>query len=338
MSNQESMFADQEQQPESGQQSYKPQGVNADSLHQASKQEPLQAPSQQGEYQEGYAGNNTDPREQPQWQGGYAEPGSQQWNAGKIYPQSRPPRRRRARWGWIIVAVLVFIFAFGGMISYGVSSAFNAMPHSSASFVTQAPRTFIVNNARPTLDVNVNAATVHIHTGSGTSVTVEASTPSDQPVESTQQGNTINVQEQGRSGLPMGDKNANVDITAPAGTDIQLKAGAGEIDINGINGQVNVNTGAGAINVNQSTLSGQSSLHTGVGAIKFNGSLDPTGSYRMDTGVGSVDVTLPANAAFDLTGDSNISNDFGSRTVGNASQPSLDLHSGLGKVSLHKGA
>src|SRR6266487_548174 len=321
MSNQESMFADQEQQPESGQRSYKPQGVNADSLHQASKQEPLQAPSQQGEYQEGYAGNNTDPREQPQWQGGYAEPGSQQWNAGKIYPQSRPPRRRRVRWGWIIVAVLVFIFAFGGMISYGVSSAFNAMPHSSAPLVSQPPQTFVIPvDARPTLDVNVNAATVHIHTGSGTRVTVEASTPSDQPVESTQQGNTINVQEQGRSGLPMGDKNANVDITAPAGTDIQLKAGAGEI------------------NVNQSTLSGQSSLHTGVGAIKFNGSLDPTGSYRMDTGVGSVDVTLPANAAFDLTGDSNISNDFGSSTVGNAPQPSFDLHSGVGKVSLHKGA
>src|SRR6266516_3636283 len=73
MSNQESMFTNQEQQP------YRPQPINTDPREQSSEQRQWQVPPQQ----EGYRGP-------------YNESGPQQWDGGKIRPQ-QPQRRRRGR-------------------------------------------------------------------------------------------------------------------------------------------------------------------------------------------------------------------------------------------------
>jgi hypothetical protein len=337
MSNQESLFADQEQEPEP-RQSHMYQGVDPRDQHQPGREQWHRSPSS-GEYHEGYAAHTTDPAEQerqPFSEETYTETGTHQWNAGKIYPQSQRPKRRGVRWGWIVVAVLVFLFAFGGMISYTVNSVVHSIPHSiPAPMVGSVPQVFSVG-AHPVLNINVGSASVHIHAGPDNSVSVTTSTSRDQLVNSFQQNDVINVQEQGRVDFRNRDRSANIDITAPVTTDIQLNTTAGSVEINGINGQVNASTSFGKIDVTQTTLRGQSSLHVGTGSVRFEGSLDSAGSYRMDTDVGAVDVNLPPDASFNLNGNTNISNDFGSTTVGNAPQPSLDLHSGLGKVSIHK--
>jgi hypothetical protein len=172
----------------------------------------------------------------------------------------------------------------------------------------------------------------------------------------------------------------NLDITVPEQCDIQVDGSAGSIRIEGISGQVKGATSAGTIHVQQTDLKGQSSLttsagtihvqqaiiegqsslttnmgtihvqqatlkgwinfQTSAGTIYFAGELDPQGSYRFGTNMGSIDVVLPGDSAFTLaaaTDLGSVHNQFGSTTVGPAPHARLELRTNLGSVNVRRG-
>jgi DUF4097 and DUF4098 domain-containing protein YvlB len=355
MSNQESMFADQEPR----------QRVNTDPRERSSEQAA----------QEGYRPYNESP----------------QWDDGKIHPQQRPRRRG----GLLAIIIVCAVVLLGGIFGY------SAYTYSTAP-TTVSPHTFNMSTANPTLVMNVGGGDVQIHTGTGNSIIVKEThrsagfASSNDNVAYSQSGNTVTVQDKSDFGVFFGFNSQSFDVTLPATANLELQTGSGSVDVAGVNGQVNVQTGSGDITadnmsgqqatlktgsgdvnlnnvsvqqdvlgtgsgsidahglsgqvtletgsgsttIEQGALKGDSVLKAGSGDITYTGSLDANGNYRFETGSGDVDMTLPGSSAFNLdahTGSGSVNNDFGSDQVGGSPRAPLSITTGSGDVDIHKG-
>jgi hypothetical protein len=122
---------------------------------------------------------------------------------------------------------------------------------------------------------------------------------------------------------------------------MSMDADSGSIRVNAVNGQLKATTSSGDVVVRDATLSGQSALKTNSGSVRFEGSLDPKGTYQMATNSGDIDLTLPANAAFQLaatTGSGSINNAFGNNIVGATPRAQITATIGSGSVVVDKAA
>ncbi len=132
------------------------------------------------------------------------------------------------------------------------------------------------------------------------------------------------------------------DITAHNLTgQMTMDAGSGSIHATGVNGQLKATTLSGDVIVSEASLSGQSALKTNSGSVRFEGALDPKGTYEMATNSGDIDLTLPANAAFQLTattGSGSVNNAFGNNIVGAVPRAQITATIGSGSVTVDKAA
>ncbi len=148
-----------------------------------------------------------------------------------------------------------------------------------------------------------------------------------------------------RTSRPSGSMNAVVEleITAPTGTRLDADTGAGNVDVDGLTGEIDVHSGAGNMDVRGAA--GTASLDTGAGNIRYQGT--PQGECRFETGAGNIRLVLPAdlNVQADLnTGLGNIDVDYvvdGEVTrakvngvIGDGSQGSIYARSGTGNIDL----
>jgi hypothetical protein len=330
---------------------------------------------------------NTDPREQQQQEAPpqeymagrfYDGPGQQGMGGAKIRPQ-RP--RRRGLW-FLLILLLLIVLAVDGVVNVGLGRVGALQPGSLAKSLP--PHTFTVTGT-PRLVINDDSGAIHIHTGgSANTVNVQVTkhatglgaNTDDMQVEYNQTGNTIDVTTHA-NGAFLGFKSVDLEITTPSTSDVEVHTGSGEVEINGVTGQMQAETGSGSIVANNisgdvtlrtgsgsihannmggqvllttgsgeiearhTALKGQSLLKTGSGSIQFEGSIDSQGSYRLETGSGSIDATLPGNSTFHLetsTGSGSVHNGFENSDVGNTPRPTLSLSTGSGSITLHKGS
>ncbi len=343
MQNQEMQFADPEwrrpQQTNSGtsqQESFNPQPINVDRAPQ-----PF----------------NTDPREQLQEERVYNEAGSYgDFGAQKIgAPQSRQRQnRRRSPWLWVIVLLVIMALLGGGL----------SLPRGGYNFSKIEPAHTFSVGALPTVVINDDVGTIHVHTGSANNNVVVQVTdvsrglgnnPANGQVSYNQDSanNTVTVNANSGPGF-FGSNSIDIEVTVPTDSNLQIKTDTGEVDVTGITGQMSLSSNTGSIHAVQDSLTGQSILHTDTGSVTFAGTIDPKGSYQFETNTGSVDVTLPGNSSFhvDATTDTgSINSDFpgvnvqhGDFTgasahsdVGNVPGATVTLKTDTGSISLHQG-
>jgi len=343
MQNQEMQFADPEwrrpQQANSSpsqQESFNPQPINVD-----------RAPRP----------FNTDPRERPQGERVYNEAGSYgDFDAQKIgTPQSRQRQyRRRSPWIWVIVLLVIVALLGGGL----------GLPRGGYNFSKVEPaRTFSVGTL-PTVVINDDVGTIHVHTGgTNSSVVVQVTEVSQGLGNNSDNGkvsynqdsanNTVTVNAHSGPGF-FGSNSIDIEVTVPKNSNLQIKTNTGEVDVTGVTGQMSLSSDTGAIQAMQDSLTGQSILKTDTGSVTFDGTIDPKGSYQFETNTGEVDVTLPGNSSFYVdasTSTGSIDSDFpgvnvqhGDVTgasahgdVGNAPGATVILKTDTGSISLHQG-
>jgi hypothetical protein len=133
------------------------------------------------------------------------------------------------------------------------------------------------------------------------------------------------------------------DITARAIVgQMQMISVNGSIRAHNINGPLQAITQNGDIVVGKATLDDQSTLETTNGSVHFQGTIDSQGSYKMMTDRGNIDVTLPANAAFQVdasTHAGSVHNAFGNAVVGSAPRAPIMITIGNGgSITINKGA
>jgi hypothetical protein len=135
----------------------------------------------------------------------------------------------------------------------------------------------------------------------------------------------------------------NLEITAPANTRLDASTGAGNVQVDGITGQIDVHSGAGNLDVRGSA--GTARLDTGAGNVGYQGT--PQGDCRFESGAGNITLALPAdpNVQVDLnTGTGNIDVDFavdGQVTrrqvrgaIGGGAQGTVYAQTGVGNIDL----
>ena len=340
MSNQDMQFADPEWVPpeereatagQREQQTLPPQPFNADQREQSQWQ--TMPPPQQGYLGPGYAGS------QPQMT----------WNRSA---GSRPYRSygRRNLWFWIILAFIIIALMSGGLSRGFGNRGFGFGPPP--------------DSAQPQpLSYNVSAAPTIVINGGGGDITVETGGPDNQVIITSgfggntvnQKGNTITVTEGQDSNF--GPGNGNLDVVVPPNFNsiLEITTTDGSIGVNGVNGQMTLNSKDGDITANNDVLTGPSTLSSQSGDVTFSGSIG-SGNYQFQSSSGSVDVTLPSNSNFhvDAYASSNpdsdsINSEFPNvhiqnnttsseahGDVGNASQAQLMLKTDSGDISLHQ--
>jgi hypothetical protein len=171
--------------------------------------------------------------------------------------------------------------------------------------------------------ITLGAGSIDVHAGHGLS----ASTGSGSIALENVQG-PIHVQAE--SGDVTGD--------ALMGS-LTIATSSGSIRLHRVTGQVHARTVSGDVSANASALSGISLLQTQNGSVRFDGSLDPHGSYTMQTTNGDIDLTLPANAAFSLdagTTSGTIQNAFDSSTSSTLPRAQLSLQTQNGSIVIMK--
>ena len=96
----------------------------------------------------------------------------------------------------------------------------------------------------------------------------------------------------------------DLNMTVPVS--INLKINADEIDVFGVNGQMNLSTNGGSIVLMQDTLKGKSVVDNNGGPTIFQGSIDSTANSTFSSNGGSLDLSLSKDASFHLKTTGNI--------------------------------
>ncbi|QBD81230.1 hypothetical protein EPA93_36740 [Ktedonosporobacter rubrisoli] len=362
MGNQEGMFAEQ------GKQAQSESRHNTDPREQRFAPEPHQGEAEHayGEYEEGYEGYRGPSSETYRGYERNIDPGQLQQGGGKIQPQRKSPGVGLRALGVVLLVVFIGIglsFLFGWQFSKDKPIALNAVT-STRSFVVSNSPVLAVKSTNSDIMVHrgdVGKIVVNARTSKpdkGNSV----------PVSYSQDGSTLTVQVNGAS-PSFFNTSTRLDITVPDTTNVQIEENGGDVSINNFNGQISTNSvhgdiqlgnvegkadlvtnGGGDIRVihfkgqmsakiqygdiafKDSTLSGQSHLEAASGDVSFGGSLNPSGTYSMSTSSGDINVSLPQDAAVQITHSTSgdYHNKFDSDTLGNSPRASLQLISKSG--------
>jgi len=321
MSNQEMQFADPDWKPSQQldtktnpqeQEVYNPQPVNADSREQNQWRAAAPAPPQQ----EGYTGLRT-----------YTGPEPGQMQGGNF--RQRPYRRRgRGPWFWIILAIIIISLMSGGFRSINGPS-FDHNPFNQQQIVgkpiiytVSGQSTIVINDTNGNVQVNVGSST--------TDVVIQAiresnffGNPNDIPANISQDPNNANIITASVQDGQQGSVDFNV--TVPQGANLQLQTDSGNINVNGVNGQMTLNTKSGSIDASNdvmsgtskistssgdisaksTTLSGQATISTDSGNIGFDGTIGTTGTYQFQTSSGKIDLIVPTTPSFHVDATTN---------------------------------
>ncbi len=300
---------------------------------------------------------NTDPRERPT----LPPPPLAPYGAPR-YPVGPTPQQRKGRGPWLAITLVVVILV---LLVGGIGWLIAGLVGGIASHSSTETRNFAVS-AHPQIVVINDTGSLHVNVGSASNqVTIQTTkwiggfgnATDNIQIRYDQNGasNTVNVTVE-RTHVPnISDfSHADFDLTVPATADLHLTTNTGEIWSTGVSGQMMLATNTGSITVRQGTFSGDSQITTNTGSVTFQGAIDPHGSYVFSTNTGSVNVTLPHNAAFHVeasTDTGSITSDFSGvivtkidytrseahGDVGSAPRAMMTLTTNTGSISLHKG-
>ena len=384
MSDQEMQFADPDWKPtrpldknkaQQEQDVYTPQPINVESQ----EQQKWQSSVPPSDYREGYAGSGPQipPSEKIGYSGNnsYRDAWPQDAGAGQ-FKQPRARRRGRGSWFWIIIALIIL-----GLMSGGFGSAFRGrvVPFDGGGFSfpqkSVAETHTYATGTQPTIVINDVSGDIQVHTGDVSGVTVQTTkqtdsfgNPNNEQIKylPSPDGNTITITVTG------GDGSVNFDVTVPSTSNLNLQTNSGDIDAEGINGQISMSTGSGNVTATNDVLSGSSNLstasgditakqdqlagpvvlHTDSGNITFDGGIASSGDYQFTTGSGDINASFNSNTALDVnasTDNGSInsqistvsvqSNDPGATASGQIGSPNnstkLTLKTGDGSINLN---
>jgi hypothetical protein len=318
------------------------------------QQEPLPQPVNMGTY------------EQPQWQdasspqqseepyahiGSYTDGYRAQSSSG--IPLRTGQQKRGSPWFWIVLALIIFSLLGGAFSRMNVDQPYRVPDmRMSDHFRYDGNAQQYSMGIHPTIVITDPNGSITVNTtGNDDGVVTVQTDGRDQesiPAATVDPGNdTLNI------AVDKSQSEQTLDVTVPSEADLVLKTDSGNIDVTGVNGQVNLTSDSGTITLSQVSLAGNSSVSTNSGDIQFDGGIDPNGrSYQFQSESGSVDVTLPPDTSFhaDVTTKSgSFNSDFPevnsqpsggniSGDVGDAPRVNVMIKTDSGSINLNKGS
>lgn len=146
-----------------------------------------------------------------------------------------------------------------------------------------------------------------------------------------------------RKGFDSGNAYVELEIVVPASSSVRVDTGAGQVDVRGVTGRIDIRSGAGKVDVRDA--SGNIQIDLGAGQILYAGT--PQGDCRFQTGAGEIIIRLPespdvrvdlgtglGNVAVDFDVDGSVSRRSVNGVIGDGRQGSIFAHTGVGSVRL----
>ena len=221
----------------------------------------------------------------------------------------------------------------------GISSGFRYLGIGTTVH-TNAAQSFTVNQ-QAVVSVQNNVGNITIHRGSGNQVSVTATVRDDflghDPKVSYKNpdSNTVDIAVEDNGSGPnfLNLSSVNLDITVPDNMALDLHTSVGNIDIQGIRGQVTARSSAGNVTITNANLSGSGELQSSAGNVNFNGGFADNANYRLHTSAGNVSVNFAPNANVHIdarTSAGNINSDLPQVPVNDKGPVSKEAHGDLG--------
>lgn len=134
-----------------------------------------------------------------------------------------------------------------------------------------------------------------------------------------------------RTALNAGPCSSDWLVVVPAGTDLTIEHGVGAINVAGIDGDIDVQSGVGEVAITD-TASDRVSVEMGVGHVEYVAD-EPPRRLDLTLGVGDVSVRVPDSVDYRVTTDgaSEVQNSLGSNA---SSKRSIRVEAGVGSVSI----
>jgi DUF4097 and DUF4098 domain-containing protein YvlB len=222
--------------------------------------------------------------------------------------------------------------------------------------------------AAPSLEITNFAGSVRIRTAEGGEIRIEATKKASRhselhriDVDVSERDGTVVVRT--RKSANLDKASVELDITAPVDTRLDLKTGAGTVDVRGLAGDMEVDTGAGTVIIRDTSgrvraqsgagtvevrdASGPAEIGVGAGTIDYEGELE--GDSTFSTGLGEIILRLPEelNAKVDLStamGSVDVRYDVRGTVsarkavgvIGDGSECSIYAHTGAGIVQMKR--
>jgi len=228
------------------------------------------------------------------------------------YRQGPYRRGGRGIWFWVILAFIIISLMGGGFGSafnrFGDGNRFGSPGFNGPQSIVESPRVFHVSGT-PTVVINDDNGTVIVQSSGNTgSVTIQDTKiagpfggPNNSQVSSSlsPDGNTINVNVQNS-----GQGSVALTVMVPQGTSLQLNTSSGDITVDGVSGQVALQTDSGNVSATNDTFSGTSTIKTNSGDVGLS-QTTLSNAATISTQSGDINFTVPADSAFHLSASTN---------------------------------
>lgn len=264
---------------------------------------------------------------------------------------------RRNRNLWIIVAVIAVLLCICAVVTAALIAAgvgwFATAPvfqEGGIGRVTEATEGVYAVGPAPMLEIDNFAGDVTVRAGESGQirVIVEKKAASSEGldrirVDLEERDNGLRIRTS-RSSTRIATESVDIEVFVPDDARLTLDTGAGNVQVEGVQGEIWAHTGAGNVEVWGAT--GPITLETGAGNIDYDG--QPQGDATFDTGAGNITLRLPADAnlaldletgigdidlgAFAVQGDTSGNDVQG--TLGTGQGANLKAETGAGNIDL----
>jgi DUF4097 and DUF4098 domain-containing protein YvlB len=205
------------------------------------------------------------------------------------------------------IAAVVGAILVGWLVDRAKDLDLDATDWGTGSYSERTEFTFDLG-AAPYLELDSFAGNVTVRAGEGNTVRVTATKNASRESDLDAIEITWDEQEGGlRVEAKAGERLASnrwveFDITMPAGARLDLKSGAGNVNIHDVEGELRAQTGAGNIAVRGARA--PVDLDTGAGNINYEGT--PQSDCTFETGAGNITLRLSEDADVEVDLDSGI--------------------------------
>lgn len=224
-------------------------------------------------------------------------------NKASRYGKSRS--RRRGRMVMLVVLVSLLVVLVVGSLGIGYR-LLNPTPVRTS---TERHTFQLGTSTHSRLIVTNDSGFVHVQQGTGNTVTVTATkigdsfgaSPDDFQISYSQNGDTISIHVNNNSIHPFdfsAASQADLMITVPTSSDLQLETNSGDIAVTGIQGKLTLTSGSGSLQATGVSLKSGTQLGTDSGRVTVQGSIDTNGQYTFLSNSGDITVALSGSASF----------------------------------------
>lgn len=240
---------------------------------------------------------------------------------GWYAPPAQPPKRRGVPWYvWVIGAILAFLLVISLLIGLAVGWFVGVVRVVTGPQVTSTSISTFAVSGTPRIVVNNITGNVTVVTGPANEVTVEVTrkardaTQTDAQralerikVNLTRDGNTINAvaagdwQTRGAQQL-----SADLRITVPTITNLDLTQTTGNITIDGVTGALAATLTTGNLTTTRITLNAASHISVITGQANVDASLTNGANLDVTVTTGTARLTLPASTSAHLDARVNV--------------------------------